>query len=559
VQQAVQIQDFKALVDSHPRAMLLVAGTGEIVYVNRAFTSVTGYSRNEVMGRAPSLLSSGLHGPDFYQAMWAALEQRGRWEGLIWNRRKSGETYPQWLTIYTVEYGQERLFGGVFLDVGDIAASDERLASLAYYDALTELPNRALFQEFLKARVSRRSQENQCFGVLFVDLDFFKSVNDLHGHECGDQVLQQVARRIQGLVRSGDVLARLSGDEFAAMIELRSEAELERVCERTVSAFQSPFRVGDREYFLSASVGAALYPLHGRSSGELLQNSDRAMYMAKLAGRSCYRVFSAVDTEQGRREQRLAEALITSMKNAPQHFRVVYQPQYDLDTGAVAGLEALLRWHHPEFGAVSPADFVSTAEQRGYIHELTEHLVRCILADLPSADHSLPQGLRLAINISARQIMDPRMDALLEPLGTKVRSLGWTPEIEITETHLMRLSEACLSRLRELGSRGVKVAIDDFGTGYSSLAYLHALPVQVLKVDQQFIGRLQEGGADSRIVSAILGIADALDLEVVAEGIEHRSQFSFLRKLRCHRGQGFLMAKPAPWAEIKSILFDKYQ
>ncbi len=559
MQQAVQKQDFKALVDSHPRAMLLVTGAGRIVYVNRAFTSVTGYSRDEVLGQSPSLLSSGLHGADFYQAMWKSLEQRGRWEGLIWNRRKSGETYPQWLTIYTVEYGQEPMFGGVFLDVGDIAASDERLASLAYYDPLTELPNRALFQEFLKARVSRRSPESGGFGVLFVDLDFFKSVNDLHGHECGDQVLQQVARRIQGVVRSGDVLARLSGDEFAAMIELRSETELERVCGRMVRAFQSAFLIGGKEYFLSVSVGAALYPVHGQDGGELLQNADRAMYMAKLAGRSCYRIFSAVDTEQGRREQRLAEALMTSMKNAPEHFHVVYQPQYDLATGAVAGLEALLRWEHPEFPGVSAGDFVLAAEQRGHIHELTEHLVRCILADLPSDGGEVPRGLRLAINISARQIMDPRMDALLEPLGTRVRSLGWIPEIEITETHLMRLSEACLQRLRELGDRGVTVAIDDFGTGYSSLAYLHTLPVQVLKIDRQFIGHLHDGSADSRIVSAILGIADALGLEVVAEGIEHRDQFSFLEKLRCHRGQGFLMAKPAPWTEIKFILFDKYQ
>jgi len=559
VQQAIHEKDFKALVDSHPRAILLVTEGGKILYVNRTFTSVTGYGPDEVVGLAPSVLSSGLHGPEFYQTMWNSLKQHGRWEGLIWNRRKSGETYPQWLTIYEVECGDERLFGGVFLDVGDITATDERLASLAYYDPLTELPNRALFQEFLTARVSRRVAVSSCFGVLFVDLDFFKSVNDLHGHECGDQVLRQVARRIQSAVRSGDVVARLSGDEFAAMMELGSEGELEPVCERMVNAFQSAFMIGGKDYFLSASVGAALYPQHGESGCELLQNADRAMYMAKLAGRSCFRIFSAVDTEQGRYEQRLAEALMASMKNSPEHFRVVYQPQYDLKTGAVAGLEALLRWSHPEFGTVSPADFVSAAEQRGHIHELTEHLVRCILADLPEDGNLVPEGVRLAINISARQIMDPRMDGLLKPLGERVRSLGWIPEIEITETHLMRLSDACLNRLRELGARGVVVAIDDFGTGYSSLAYLHALPVQVLKVDRQFIGRLHDGSADSRIVSAILGIADALDLEVVAEGIEHRSQFDFLQKLRCHRGQGFLMAKPAPWSEINAVLFDRYQ
>jgi len=557
--QALQQQDFRALVDNHPKAIMLATREPRILYVNEKFRSVTGYRSDEVLGQPPSVLSSGFHSREFYQSMWRAIGHKGRWEGLVWNRRKNGETYPQWLMIYPVEHENHRFYAGVFMDVGDMTADDERLASLAYYDPLTELPNRALFQEFLKARVSQRAKDGQAFAVLYIDLDFFKSVNDLHGHDCGDRVLQQAALCIQSVLRRGDVVARLSGDEFAAIIELRNDDDLQSVCQRMVQSFRAPVIVDHREYFLSSSVGAAVYPDHGSQASELLQNADRAMYAAKLAGRACFRIYDAVDTEQGRQAELLSEALIVSLKTAPDEFTVVYQPQYHLDTGKMAGLEALLRWTHPEFGAVSPADFVPIAEQRGHIHELTEHLVRCIESDLSEFPASFLRGLRLALNISARQITDSRLEALLNPLFERIRAVGWRPEIEITETHLMNLSRQCLDRLAEFCEQGVVVAIDDFGTGYSSLAYLHTLPVQVLKIDRQFTQRLGGESRDSRIVSAILAIADALELEVVAEGIENAEQHAKLRELKCQRGQGYLMARPAPWRVWSANLIDHSQ
>ena len=557
--QALQQQDFRALVDNHPKAIMLATREPRILYVNEKFRSVTGYRSDEVLGQPPSVLSSGFHSREFYQSMWRAIGHKGRWEGLVWNRRKNGETYPQWLMIYPVEHENHRFYAGVFMDVGDMTADDERLASLAYYDPLTELPNRALFQEFLKARVSQRAKDGQAFAVLYIDLDFFKSVNDLHGHDCGDRVLQQAALCIQSVLRRGDVVARLSGDEFAAIIELRNDDDLQSVCQRMVQSFRAPVIVDHREYFLSSSVGAAVYPDHGSQASELLQNADRAMYAAKLAGRACFRIYDAIDTEQGRQAELLSEALIVSLKTAPEEFTVVYQPQYHLDTGKMAGLEALLRWTHPEFGAVSPADFVPIAEQRGHIHELTEHLVRCIESDLSEFPASFLRGLRLALNISARQITDSRLEALLNPLFERIRAVGWRPEIEITETHLMNLSRQCLDRLAEFCEQGVVVAIDDFGTGYSSLAYLHTLPVQVLKIDRQFTQRLGGESRDSRIVSAILAIADALELEVVAEGIENAEQHAKLRELKCQRGQGYLMARPAPWRVWSANLIDHSQ
>lgn len=558
--QAVEQQDFRALVEHHPRAIMLSTTEPRIAYVNRSFQSVTGYRQEDVIGEPPSVLSSGLHSPEFYRAMWESIHNSGRWEGLIWNRRKNGETYPQWLSIYPVVQGSRKFYAGVFMDVGDPAAGDERLASLAYYDPLTELPNRSLFQEFLRARVSRRQAAAGCFGVLFIDLDFFKSINDLHGHDCGDRVLREAARCVQSALGRNNVLARLSGDEFAAIVEVESDLELENIGERLNQAFQDPVRVDGREYFLSASVGGAMFPDHGRASADLLQNADRAMYTAKVAGRACFRLYSAVESEQGRREQRLSEALIASLKTAPEQFRVVYQPQFDLATGCIVGVEALFRWQHPEFGEISPADFVPIAEHRGHIHDLTEHLLRCVQSDLDGVpERRLPEGLRLAINISARQITDSRLDQVLGPFFDRLAALGWRPELEITETHLMSLSSRCLQRLRRFGEQGVGVAIDDFGTGYSSLAYLHTLPVQVLKIDRQFTRQLGTDARDARIVSAILGIAEALGLEVVAEGIESREQLEKLRQLRCHRGQGYLLGKPHGWDQLVDVLVDGHQ
>ncbi|MBQ0748425.1 MAG: EAL domain-containing protein [Marinobacter sp.] len=554
-----QQQDFRALVDQYPRAIMIATKEPRITYVNRMFCSVTGYQPDNVLGAPPSILSAGLHAPEYYQAMWQSLASEGRWEGLVWNRKKSGEIYPQWLSIYPMEFEGRQAYVGIFMDMGERGGADERLASLAYYDPLTELPNRSLFQEFLKARVSQYSRGNDRFGILFIDLDFFKTINDLHGHDCGDGVLKQAAMCIESVVREGDIVARLSGDEFAVIVELSGRDELNEVCQRTVQAFQAPVIVGQREYFLSASIGAVVYPVHGKSGAELLQKADRAMYAAKLAGRACYRIYSEADDEQGRREQQLSEALTASLKTSPGEFHVVYQPQYDLGSGRVVGMEALLRWDHPEFGSVSPADFVPLAERRGEIHEMTQQLVRGILADLLNGPPSLPGKFRLAINISARQITDARLGLAIGPLFARIREIGWLPEIEITETHIMHLSSQCLETLRAFRDQGVAIAIDDFGTGYSSLAYLQNLPVQVLKIDRQFIGGLGTKNRDSRIVSAILGIAEALDLEVVAEGIETRVQYLELCQLGCQRGQGFLMAKPQPWQRVKAILVDPYQ
>ncbi|MBC7193676.1 MAG: EAL domain-containing protein [Marinobacter sp.] len=547
---------YRAAFDQLPHAMMLATDEPRIMYINEMFRRVTGYHEGDVIGHRPSVLSSGVHPPEFYRDMWASLTSKGHWEGVIWNRRKSGETYPQWLSIYPVQTGEGRFYAGVFSDVGENRVSNESITALAYYDPLTGLANRSLFQEFLKARVTQGARSESRFAVLFIDLDFFKGVNDLHGHACGDRILVHMAATLRSVLREGDIVARLSGDEFAAIVNAGTSEELEHLLRRIFQALTSPVVIEGREFFLSVSVGAALFPGHGQTAAELLQNSDRAMFSAKQAGRGCARIYSAAESKEGMRTQRLTEALQGSLKLSPEEFSVVYQPQYDLQSGTMTGMEALLRWTHPVLGDVPPGEFVPMAEQRGLIHELTGVLIRRVLTDLQTLSSDNVGPMVLAINISARQITDGRLADLLAPFIRETRQRGWQPEIEITETHLMNLAPLCLQRLEEFGRQGVRVAIDDFGTGYSSLAYLHNLPVHVLKIDRQFVSRLQEGCRDSRIVTAIVAIAEAMQLEVVAEGIEDELQRRILREMRCHRGQGFFLARPSSWATITDHFLD---
>lgn len=557
---SVDEYDFRCLVDFNPKAVMLATDEPRILYVNRAFKRITGYEEGQVLGQKPSLLSSGLHDAGFYDAMWRSLKEEGRWQGVIWNRRRDGDVYPQWLTIYSLPGNGELRYAGVFADVGDVAGFDEQLTALAYYDPLTELPNRYLFKEFLDAWVSQRRCWEKSFSVLFIDLDYFKEINDLHGHAVGDELLRMVAQRIRQVLRKRDVVARLSGDEFAAIVETtRSEEEIEQICLRMMHAFRPPFLIENREHFVSISVGSASYSDDVQSGADILQRADKAMYAAKTAGRACYRAYDSEISAAIQHHRRISECLVISLNTAPQEFSVVYQPQFDLATGCVVGLEALIRWNHPELGAVPPDEFVTVAENRGLAPQLSECLVTAILKDLLGGGLNIPAGLNLAVNISSRQIGDDALNHTLRPLLLLLERIGWNLELEITETHLMHLAPEAVIALRELGDKGIRIAIDDFGTGYSSLAYLHRLPVHSLKIDRQFVDLIDACHGDNQIVSAIIALADALQLDVVAEGIEMMGQLNALKHMGCGCGQGYLLAKPMPWGEQLFQIFDAGQ
>lgn len=546
---AILDKEFKALVDGHPRAMMLATQEPRIVYVNRAFQQVTGYDAETVIGEKPSILSSGYHGRDFYRNMWRQLSTENRWEGLIWNQRSNGEIYPQWLTIYGVEVNESQCYVGTFMDVGDLAAMDEKLASLAYYDVLTRLPNRHLFQAFLESRTGQQDHSPAHFSVLYLDLDFFKEINDLHGHAQGDELLVQVAQRLQSVLRKGDVLARLSGDEFAAIIEVDSEAGTEAFCERILNAFKEPFMVNDQPHYVSLSIGASLFPFHADEDRSLLEKADQAMYSAKRMGRFRYQIFNPDINRKLLYQESIGQYLSRSVVESHDEFSVVYQPHYMLESGEVTGLEALVRWHHPLLGLVPPSDFIPIAEQRGWITVLTTIILQAIESDLTQSSFSLPMGIRLAINVSARHILDDDFVPEMTRMRRYTDQLNWELELEITETSLVHFNDQLGCKLALLQEQGIRIAIDDFGTGYSSLAYLQSLPVNVLKIDRSFVAGLNEQRSDITLVRAILAMAHALNLEVVAEGVENEAQRLILCQLDCKHGQGFLFAKPQHWGE----------
>ncbi|MEP4545727.1 MAG: EAL domain-containing protein [Saccharospirillum sp.] len=544
---AILDKDFKALIDCHPRAMMLATQEPRIVYVNRVFQQVTGYDADTVIGKKPSVLSSGYHGRDFYKEMWLQLSIENRWEGLIWNQRSNGEIYPQWLTIYGVEMRDAHCYVGTFMDVGDLAAMDEKLASLAYYDVLTRLPNRHLFQAFLESRTGQQVNSPVNFSVLFLDLDFFKEINDLYGHAQGDELLVRVAQRLQSVLRKGDVLARLSGDEFAAIIEVDCVAKTEAFCERILSVFKEPFIINDQPHYVSLSIGASLFPVHAEKDRSLLEKADQAMYSAKRSGRSRYQVFNPGINRELLYQESIGQYLSRSIAESRDEFCVVYQPHYMLGSGEVTGLEALVRWNHPVLGPVPPGDFIPIAEKRGWVTVLTSIVLDAIQRDLTATAFELPMGVRLAINVSARHMLEDDFVSEMTRMRRYTDQLNWELELEITETSLVHFSDPLSSKLALLQEQGIRIAIDDFGTGYSSLAYLQSLSVNVLKIDRSFVARLSEQSTDITLVRAILAMAHALNLEVVAEGIESEAQRLILCQLGCKHGQGFLFSKPQGW------------
>lgn len=541
--------DFRQLVEQHPEAVMLTTHEPKIRYVNRAFTNITGFEPDDVIGRKPSVLSSGFHGKAFYTRLWKSLEENGRWEGLIWNRRQSGELYPQWLSINRLELSGSTHYVGIFQDIGRPEALQSQEAELAHYDALTRLPNRYLFRAFLEARIERTITQQQPFGLLFIDIDRFKQLNDLHGHFIGDHLIKAVASRLQSLLGDTNTIARLSGDEFCAIIEISENNTLEHHCRNLMDGFRESLVLQNLEFFVTLSIGAALYPDQGRNTEELMKHADLAMYSAKESGRACYRLFEPRLASRLEYREHLAGNLYRALHQDRSQFHVEYQPIMHLETGIVSGLEVLLRWTS-ESGSVSPLKFIPLAEERnlmGLVNTLVASLVQC---DLTDHGVDLPAGIHLGLNLSAQSLTMGRLDELLLPLCLLAEHLDWTLVVELTESQLLSLDIKSLDELNRLKAMGIQIAIDDFGTGYSSLAYLQELPVDIIKLDQRFVAHLDRGGRQARISEAVVKLSLSLGLQVIAEGIETVAQQTRLESLGCSLGQGFLLGRPAVWTEV---------
>ena len=536
-------------------AIMVTDERGRVLSINPAFREITGYSEEDIVGKTPRVLSSGRHDDGFYAKMWQAISEQGEWQGEIWNRRKNGEIYLEWLHIVAAgdDAGGTVQYIAMFYDVGHFANAKDRLYELANHDSLTGLPNRALCKDRLQLAIAQARRMNGSVGVLFIDLDRFKEINDTLGHATGDQLLMDFSWRLVHAIRDGDTAARLGGDEFVVIAPgLAREDDIRIVADKIIQSLSEPFVIDGRDLYVGASVGVAVYPTHGTSGDDLLRQADAAMYAAKGGGGNACYFFD--DTLEHHREQRLD--MDAALRRAlPQgQLRLVYQPQVSAGDRRLVGVEALLRWDRPGHGMVPPDQFIPLAEDTGLILSIGEWVLRTACMQLAAwRDEGLPP-LRMAVNVTARQLNDVdfarRVLALLEETGVPAEQL----ELEITESHLMENLHTGLANLTRLRACGVAVAVDDFGTGYSSLGRVRSLPIDRIKIDKSFVIDLNTNADSYAVAHAIIAMANAMRLEVIAEGVEHADQASLLAGIRCHEFQGYLYGRPQPPETITDLM-----
>ena len=546
-----RLQQAAAVFDCTREGVLVTDAQGLIVHVNRAFMDITGYSREDVMGERPSLFKSGRHSSNFYQQMFQTLERTGEWSGEIWNRRKSGEIYPQWQTIRVIhnDQGQVSHYVAVFSDISAIKDSEHELAHLAHHDPLTDLPNRLLFTDRAEQALASAQVHKRGCALLLMDLDHFKIINDSLGHNVGDQLLKAVGERLKSLFGPGVTLARLGGDEFAVLAESCPQVvQAAALAQRMLDAMKEPFVFDGNQLFISASIGISLFPSDALSAEQLLRNADSALFKAKSAGREGYALYTEELTAHAQHRVEIASELRRALDQ--QELRVFYQPVHDLQDSRLVGVEALVRWQHPERGLVPPGEFIPIAERTGLIADIDAWV-------MDQACRQMGQWLAdgaplsfIAVNVSSR--LFARRE-LYEQVAQVLHTTGLNPaylELEVTESAVMEDPEVALEQLHRLRELGLRLAIDDFGTGYSSLLRLKRLPVQKLKIDQGFVAGLPWDEDDAAIVRVVIALAKSMGMQVHAEGIEQVEQARFLLAQECDLGQGYWFGRPVPAQEM---------
>jgi diguanylate cyclase (GGDEF)-like protein/PAS domain S-box-containing protein len=516
-----------------------------ITAVNRAFSSITGYSEAEALGQSPRLLASGRHDSAFYAAMWHQLSAEGHWQGEIWNRRKDGELFPEWLTISAVrdQSGLATHFVGVFADISSLKQAQARLDYQAHHDPLTGLPNRMLFESRLDNALNDARNDHSRGAVLFLDLDRFKHINDSLGHPVGDLLLKSIAQRLREQLRDVDTVARLGGDEFIVLLPgLHQPRDAERVATKLLACFNAPFQADDHEFFISSSIGISLFPDDGNDVATLVKNADAAMYSSKAKGRNRIEFYTRNLTFQATERMTLELELRRAIER--DELSLHYQPKLCLHTGKLVGAEALIRWSHPVFGEIPPDRFIPLAEDNGMILQLGDWVLQEACRQMRAwQDSHAPFG-PLSVNLSGSQL---RQSQLVERIAGTLSGFGLAAtslQLEITESFIMTQAEEALLILHELKELGLQLAIDDFGTGYSSLSYLKRLPLDILKIDKSFVRGLPSDPDDAAITRAIIALGRSLQMTVIAEGVETKAQELFLTNEGCEQIQGYVVSRP---------------
>lgn len=539
--------------------MFITDAHGVILRVNGAFTQITGYTAEEAIGKKPSLLKSAWQNSDFYSAMWTSIRQTGAWQGEIWNRRKSGEVYPQHLTITAVKDsgGNITNYVATLTDITLQKAAADKIERLALYDSLTGLPNRQLLRDRLISALASSNRSGRKGALLFIDLDNFKTLNDTLGHDMGDALLQQVAQRLAACVREGDTVARLGGDEFVVMLEdlsehtLESAALTEAIGDKILESLARPYSLAMQEYYSTSSIGATLFSGHEQSIDELLKQADIAMYQAKTSGRNALRFFDV--QMQARINARVRMEADLRLALSENQFKLYYQPQV-CHNNRILGAEALIRWQHPLQGLVPPGNFIPLAEETGLIIPLGHWILETACAQIKAWEgNALYSHLQIAVNVSARQFRQADFVDQLCRILTRTEINPDKLKLELTESLLLDDINDCIRKMNALREAGVFFSMDDFGTGHSSLAYLTQLPLDQLKIDRSFVHNINEKEADAVIVQTIIGMSKNLGMKVIAEGVETESQRAFLEHLDCPIYQGYLFSEPLPVEQFESL------
>ncbi|BFM40766.1 EAL domain-containing protein [Synechocystis sp. LKSZ1] len=543
--------------EQSPVSIVITDLYGNITYVNPKFEALSGYSFQEVQGKNPRVLKSGHTSMGEYQALWQSISAGGEWHGEFHNRKKNGEFYWERASISPIRNGQGEIthYVAVKEDITLQKQQETLLLQQANYDVVTGLPNRALVKDRLQQAIEDGSHNNYQVGVLFIDLDNFKKVNDTLGHDAGDKLLQEVAQRLQRCVRNFDTVARLGGDEFLIVAtKLKQSMNLAVICKRILNILRQPIVLGSHEIFVHGSIGVTVFPNDGQQVEILLRNADTAMYAAKNAGRNRFKFYTSHMNEAAQRRLALETALRHAL--ARHEINLAYQPLIKLNTGQVVGAEALLRWHHLDFGEVAPTQFIPIAEDTGLIVELGEWVLQQVCQQGAQWQTELPVQW-LGINISPRQLRD---SYFLDILNEAIKNSGIRPErlgLEITEHILMADQGDILQSIRQLQGAKARLIIDDFGTGFSALSHLRQCQLDMLKIDRSLIQELPEQEQTREWVKAMIAMAHQLKLQVIAEGIETQAQWEFLCQEQCDYGQGFYFCPAIPPQQLTLLWSDQ--